>query len=113
MGPEDGAGMPAARQHLTAMQRPPDARPDLEAGDGAAQEFGAADARPLRGAGEERRDDHRGAVQRRLRVVIVELEALDEGAVEEGRARRARRPSPADDRGIAAALEIARQLDGE
>ena len=45
-------------------------------------------------------------MHRRERVKVVELEALDEGAVQYGRGGPAGRLAGADDRGVAAALEV-------
>jgi len=112
MGPEDRAGMPAARQHLDAMQRHADARPDLVAGDRRQQDLPPVDDAALLGGGEERRQHHGGAVQRSQRVVVVELEALDEGAVEQRRRGHRRLAAPADDAAGAAALEPRHDVDG-
>jgi len=112
MGAEHRARMPAARQHLHAVQRHADARADLVAGHRRFEKPLAADRRGAALAHRPQCGQHdRCAVQRAERMKIVELEALDEGAVEQRRAGRTRIRAPADDGAIAGALEFAHDAD--
>src|SRR5580704_2909513 len=104
-------GMPAARQHLRTMQGHADARADLETGDGAQQELVACHVTELFRAGQQRGNDHRRAVQGAQRMEVVELEALDEGAVEQASHRSAGATTPADDRLVAGPFEARDGLD--
>ena len=97
--------MPAARQHLCAVQRHTHARADLEAFDRAQQERVAVHLANLFGACDERRQNQRRAMQRPKRMEIVELETLNEGAVEQRRGRARSRTAPADDRLVSSAFE--------
>ena len=71
------------------------------------EEPAAADLLLPLGRGPQRGQHDRGAVQRPQRVIVVELEALDEAAVEQRGARRAGARAPADDGAIARAFELA------
>ena len=61
VGAKDGSRVPAAVQHLGAVQRVPDPRAHLEAGDRRQQEFGPAYGssclRPRRRRGQQRRNE--------------------------------------------------------
>jgi hypothetical protein len=122
MGAEHRARMPAARQHLDAVQAQAHARADLEAGDraqheaftrhaaGHAARHAARPAAQMLGASQQRRQHQRSAVQRRAWVEVVQLEALDEGAVEQRGAGRAGGEVPADHRARALAFHRAHDL---
>jgi hypothetical protein len=94
---EYGSGVPAASEHLGAVEREADAGSYLEANHGRADEISAGRTAREPRCREERRDEERGAVERGEGMEVVELEALDERAVEERRRGRARGPTPTDE----------------
>src|SRR5580658_9810071 len=66
----------------------------------------------MRGGGEHRRQDQRVAVQRGQRVVVVELEALDEAGVQQGRGGGAGSFTvPADKRAVPGGVERSYSFD--
>src|SRR5277367_2625886 len=104
--------MPSSRQHVQASERLADPRAGLVPEDGAEKEALAGDAAHARGGGEHRRQDQRVAVQRGQRVVVIELESLDEAGVQHGRRRGAGSPAaPADQGGIPGVVERRYPLD--
>ena len=105
-GTEDHARMPPPGQHVQAAERLTDPRAGLVPQDGAEQEARARDAAHALSGGEHRRQDQRVGVQRRQRMVVIQLEALDEAGVHHGRRRGAGRPAvPADQYGITGVIE--------
>ena len=111
VGAEHRSRVPAAIEHLGAVQRVSDPRAHLEAGDGRQQEVGAAGGRrPNRRGGEQRGNEQRATVQRSQGVEVVEFEALDERAVEHRRSGWAARPARADHDGVAVALQREHRL---
>ena len=84
------AGMPALSDMLRAHAFA-DARADLVAGDGRTQEIAAAQAGAQLGDRKQRRQGDRADVQHALAVHVVELEALNERAVDQ-RGMRRRQP---------------------
>jgi hypothetical protein len=109
---EDHARMPPPGEHVQAAERLPDPRAGLVPQDGAEQEALAGDTAHARGGGEHRRKDQRVAVQRRQRVVVIQLEPLDEAGVHHRRRRGAGGlAAPADQRGIPGVIERRYPLD--
>ena len=89
--------MPAARKHLAAVQGQAHPRTDLVAQDGGEQKLRASGGGTLTDHGHQGRKHERVGVQWCGRKVVVELEALNEAAVEHGCRRRARGLVPAGD----------------
>jgi hypothetical protein len=84
----------------------------LVAQDGAEKEALTGDAAHAWGGGEHRRQDQRVAVQRGQRVVVIQLEPLDEAGVHHGRRCGAGRPAaPADQYGIPGVIERSHAVD--
>ena len=111
--PEDFPRVPPPREHLRSVQGEAHPRPDLKAEDGGAEKVAPLTGGcsvDLFGAGHQRGEDEGSAVHWRKGMEIVELEALNESAVEEG-CRKGIRPSPpADESRAALALEAKRRL---
>jgi hypothetical protein len=111
MRPKHRARMPAAREHLRAVQGHADPRSNFEAGDGAEQEITAVDVTQLLRTGQKRGDHDSGAVQRSARMKVVKLETLNESAVQQRRYGPARGLAPPDDCLVAASLDAQDPLD--
>jgi hypothetical protein len=105
VGTEHRARMPAARKHLRPMQRQSDPWPDLASYDHGEEEQVSGDTAELLAGGQQRRQDQRRTVQRCPRVEVVELESLDERAVQHDRRRWAGRAPPTDHHRVAQALQ--------
>src|SRR5258708_1011509 len=90
--------MPATREHLGSVKREPDAWSHFKTQNGRAQEACSRYLAELFRAGEQRRQDQRCAVQGREWMKIIQLEALNERAIEHSGSRTAGRFAPTDDR---------------
>ena len=105
-GAEHHPGVPAARDHLQAAERLADPRPGLIAQDRAEQELLTGHRPDVRDRGEHGGQHQRVAVQRGQRMVVVQLETLDEAGVEHRRRRGAGgAAAPADQRAGASVVQ--------
>jgi hypothetical protein len=104
--------VPAPGQHLRAMEREPDARTDLEAADRAEKQVGARGAGGDGQRGEHRRQHEACAMDGRDGVVVVELEALDVGAVQQRGGERGGGAAGSDERGRATAFKRGEGVGG-
>ena len=112
--PKDHARMPAPRDHVEAAERKTDTRPGLVAEDRSEKEPGARDRPYVRRCREHCWEHQRVGVERSERVVIVELETLDEARVEHRGGRgTGRAAAPADKSAAPGVVEGRDALDAD
>ncbi len=98
--------MPATGDHFQTAERLTDSRPGLVAKDRAQQELTARHPTDVRCGGEHCRHDDRVTVERRERMIVVQLETLNEAGIEHrGRGGAGGASTPADQQGAARVIE--------
>src|SRR5260221_7607867 len=102
--------MPALDDMLLAHAHA-DARTDLVAGNRSSQEIATAHSRPQLGNDEERRQRHRADMQDALAMDVVELETLDERAVDQGGVRGGEAPVAGPNGAAGRAVDRRQRID--